>query len=291
LGISSLERVELLIAIEKQFGVSVDETAYANAATLADLQLLTNNPDRVPSEPARFPSWNRSRWARLVRRVNLPLWILPLARVFARVRAHGVNNLHDLQPPVIFAVNHQSHLDVPALMLALPSRFRFLIAPAMSKEFFHAHFHPEHHTRREWFTNSLNYYLGALLFNAFPLPQREAGAKQFMHYAGQLTSEGWCIVIFPEGRIADTGEISTFQPGVGLLAARLHVPVVPVRLFGLDQVLHRTWKMARSGRVEVVFGTPLHLEGTNYAELARLVETAVRSLNPISPPSAAEQGR
>jgi long-chain acyl-CoA synthetase len=196
-----------------------------------------------------------------------------------------------VKAPVIFALNHQSHLDVPALMLALPGRFRYLVAPAMSKEFFDAHFHPERHSGREWFTSTVNYYLGSLLFNAFPLPQREAGAKPAMRYAGQLVSEGWCIVIFPEGRITDTGEIGSFQPGVGLLAARLQVPVVPVRLFGLDKVLHRTWKMARPGRVEVVFGAPLHLEGTDYAVLAEVVETAVRSLRPTSPPSAAEQGR
>src|SRR5690606_23477036 len=126
------------------------------------------------------PAWNRSRAARWVRRTNLPVWILPLARVFTWVHAHGLENLEGLQPPVIFAPNHQSHLDVPALMQALPPRWRYRIAPAMSKEFFHAHFFPRQHSRREWFTNSLNYYLAALVFNAFPLPQREAGARQTM---------------------------------------------------------------------------------------------------------------
>ena len=97
----------------------------------------------------------------------------------------------------------------------------------------------------ERFTNGLNYYLSTLVFNAFPFPQREAGARQTLRYAGELVNDGWCIVIFPEGRISDTGKIARFMPGVGMMASRLEVPVVPVRLVGLDKVLHRTWRMAR----------------------------------------------
>jgi long-chain acyl-CoA synthetase len=183
-----------------------------------------------------------------------------------------------VEPPIIFAPTHQSHLDIPALMLALPSKWRYRIAPAMSKEFFKAHFFPGQYKWHEWFTNSLNYYLAALVFNAFPIPQREAGALQTMRYAGEVVSEGWCIVIFPEGRITDTGAIASFQPGVGMLASRLNVPVVPVRIEGLDRVLHRTWKFPRPGRVRVKLGAPLYLTGDDYSALAKKVEAAVRSL-------------
>ncbi len=63
-----------------------------------------------------------------------------------------------------------------------------------------------------------------------------------------------------------------------MIASRLNVPVVPVRLEGLDKVLHHTWKMARPGRVRVVFGAPLTLTGDDYEALARRVEEAVRAL-------------
>jgi long-chain acyl-CoA synthetase len=285
LGLSSLERVELLMALERRFGVTVDEGAYAACQRVGDLKRLIAEP-AIPSgtavaahaELVDFPSWNRSKWAYAIRRVNLPLWLLPLARVFTWVKAEGREHLDCIDGPVIFAPNHQSHLDVPALMQALPAKWRYRVAPAMSKEFFQAHFHPERHSLGERFTNSLNYYLSALVFNAFPFPQREAGARQTLRYAGELVSEGWCIVIFPEGKITDTGEIGRFMPGVGMMASRLNVPVVPVRLIGLDKVLHRTWRMAHPGRVVVKFGAPLYLEGEDYAALARQVEQAVRSL-------------
>ena len=48
----------------------------------------------------------------------------------------------------------------------------------MAKEFFEPHFHPERHSNRQVLPNRLGYYLAALFFNAFPLPQREAGARE-----------------------------------------------------------------------------------------------------------------
>ena len=49
----------------------------------------------------------------------------------------------DLHGPVVFAANHQSHMDAPAILAALPARWRYRVAPAMAKEFFKAHFFPE----------------------------------------------------------------------------------------------------------------------------------------------------
>ena len=56
----------------------------------------------------------------------------------------------------------------------------------MAKEFFKAHFYPEQFSRGRVLTNSLNYYLASLFFNAFPLPQREAGTRQTLRYIGEL---------------------------------------------------------------------------------------------------------
>jgi 1-acyl-sn-glycerol-3-phosphate acyltransferase len=63
-----------------------------------------------------------------------------------------------------------------------------------------------------------------------------------------------------------------------MIASRLSVQVVPVRIEGLDKVLHQTWRMARPGRVRVAFGKPMALAGEDYEALARQVEEAVRGL-------------
>ena len=169
-------------------------------------------------------------------------------------------------------------MDGPVILASLPARLRYRVAPAMAKEFFKPHFFPEQYGRKAWFTNSLNYYLSALFFNAFPLPQREAGARQTLRYIGEMLEDGFSVLIFPEGRRSSAGEIDRFRPGIGMIASRLAVPVVPVRLEGLDKVLHPSWKMAKPGRVRVAFGAPIRLVGDDYEALARRVEEAVRRL-------------
>jgi long-chain acyl-CoA synthetase len=198
--------------------------------------------------------------------------------VFAHARIEGREHLAAIEGPVIFASNHQSHMDVPMILAALPGRWRARLAPAMLKEFFTAHFHPEDHTWKQWFTNSLNYYLACFYFNTFPIPQREAGARHTLRYMGELTGEGLSILIFPEGVRAATGDIKPFRGGVGMIASRLGLPVIPVRLDGLDRVLHPSWRFVRPGKVRVAFGAPLRLHGEDYAALAQQVEEKVRSL-------------
>ena len=284
LGLSSLERVELIVALEDKFQTRIDEARFADARSVDDLkQLVEQGPSPEEIEPpVDFPRWNRAWPVRVVRRLSLATWILPLARLFAHVRIEGLDHLENLDGPVLFASNHQSHMDVPVILAALPGRWRARMAPAMLKEFFTAHFHPADHTWRQRFTNSLNYYLACFYFNTFPMPQREAGARHTLRYMGELAGDGWSILIFPEGVRGATGDIKPFRGGVGMIASRLEVPVIPVRLDGLDRVLHQTWFMVRPGRVRVAFGAPLRLRGEDYAALALQVEERVRSLTPSS---------
>ena len=280
LGLSSLERVELMVALEDAFQTRIDEGSFASAQNLSDLRQIISQPqggDTV-AEPVEFPAWNRSWPARAIRRASLPTWILPLARVFAWIRVEGREHLAGIDQPVVFASNHQSHMDTPVILAALPARLRYRVATAMAKEFFKAHFFPAGHTKGQRFTNGLNYYLAALFFNAFPLPQREAGARQTLRYIGEVTGSGFSVLIFPEGQRSDSGTILPFRPGVGMIASKLDIPVVPVRIDGLDRVLHPSWRMARPGRVRVAFGRPMRLTGEDYEALTRQVEEAVRSL-------------
>jgi long-chain acyl-CoA synthetase len=186
--------------------------------------------------------------------------------------------LRTLKGPVVFAANHQSHLDTPAILDALPPDWRYRVAPAMAKEFFKAHFYPENFSRREYVLNSLNYYLASMFFNAFPLPQRETGTRQTLKYIGDLVTAGYSILIYPEGRRTNAGEIGRFQPGAAMIAARLGIPVIPVRLEGLEKVLHQKAKFPTRGPARVAFGSPIMLQGNDYAALAREIEEAVKRL-------------
>src|SRR5262249_30981438 len=132
LGLSSLERVELMVALEEKFQTRIDESAFSEARDLGQLRDLVSRADEAGSaraEPVEFPAWNRSWPARAIRRVSLPTWILPIARVFAWIRVEGREHLDALQGPVIFASNHQSHMDTPVILAGLPVRWRYRVAP------------------------------------------------------------------------------------------------------------------------------------------------------------------
>jgi long-chain acyl-CoA synthetase len=113
------------------------------------------------------------------------------------------------------------------------------------------------------------------------LPQTEPGARQTLKYMGELVTNGFSILIFPEGSRTERGEINPFQPGIGLIASKLHLRVVPVRIEGVDRVLHHTWHWPRRGPVRVTLGAPLVLEGDDYAALTQRVQQAVVALQPV----------
>jgi long-chain acyl-CoA synthetase len=280
LGLTSLERVELMVALEDRFQTRLDESRFSDAASVSALKQLIEEPPAADTveEPVDFPRWNRSRPVAFVRRLSHATWIVPLTRLFAHARVEGLDHLAGLRGPVVFASNHQSHMDVPVILSALPGRWRARVAPAMLKEFFTAHFYRSQHTWRQWFTNSLNYYLACFYFNTFPIPQREAGARHTLQYMGELTGEGWSILLFPEGVRSPTGSIKPFRGGIGMIGSRLDVPVVPVRIDHVDSLMPVGSYFVRPGRVRVAFGAPLRLRGDDFASLAQLVEDAVRGL-------------
>ena len=134
----------------------------------------------------------------------------------------------------------------------------------MAKEFFQAHFFRARSAERNGSRTALNYYLSCQFFNAFPLPQREAGTRQTLRYIGEVARRR---LLDPDlsGGQAHEDAIGPFRPGIGMIGARLGVPVVPVRIEGLDKVLHPKYEMADAGPVRVAFGAPMRLTGDDYA--------------------------
>ncbi|MCE2541024.1 MAG: 1-acyl-sn-glycerol-3-phosphate acyltransferase, partial [Acidobacteria bacterium] len=293
LGLGSLERIELALALERAFDCTIDEDALARLADVDDLRGLlageprgraatvaarTSSPDAGSETSMAFPTWSQHAASRGIRRLAQAAFLLPLTRVFAWIRVEGLDRLAHAHDPVLYAANHQSVMDGPVILAALPPERRRRVATVAAREWFAPHFHPERHTRLQRIATGLAYYLGVLCFNVAPLPQREAGAREAMRHLGSLLGQGSSVLIFPEGRRRETGRIDAFQPGVGMLASRMRAPVVPVRIDGVDRVLPVGARWARPGRVRVAFGDPIRAEGDDFAAIARRIEDAVRAL-------------
>ena len=110
------------------------------------------------------------------------------------------------------------------------------------------------------------------------LELRKIDAEQRLRYMGEVLNDGYSIIIFPEGERRAEGQIAPFRGGIGMIGSRLGVPVVPVRVEGLDRVLDPKMRWPKRGPVRVAFGAPIRLVGEDYQALARQVEDAVRNL-------------
>ena len=285
LGLSSLERVELLSRVEERLGERIDEDRFASVATVADLQELLSGPTAPevpaskPPRPVFEPRWTRSLPVRAFRRIFLGAVALPMQRHWLPLEVSGTEHLEQLGGPVIFAANHSSHLDTVMVYAALPAPLRYRLAPAMSQDFFAALFGKARAPLKQRFKDAAGYTLALTLFNAYPLPQQLSGARRALHYSGELIDAGYSILIFPEGTRTETGELLPFRPGIGLMARQLGVPVVPVRLRGLFEIFPATASWPRIGKVSVRFGEPIRARpGESYQDFAARVEAAVRAL-------------
>lgn len=278
LGLSSLERVELLVEIEQEFNTSIDEAAFTGVHTVADLARILREPTSAAEPTEDVVTWNRGIVARTIRRAALATIVIPLTPLLAHLKVTGREHLAAIRGPVIFAANHQSHLDTPAILTALPARLRSRIAPAMLKEFFDGYFRPERHTIGKRIADTMMYFAASLFFNGFPLPQEGTATRQAMRQIGELVSDDWSILIFPEGERTQVGEIKSFFPGAAMAAARFRIPVIPIRLRGLEQILHTGRAIPKPGAASVSFGPALMLWGEDYRVLAKQIEDAVRAL-------------
>ena len=169
-------------------------------------------------------------------------------------------------------------MDVPVILAALPGAWRARVAPAMAKEFFKAHFFPDGHTWREWFTNSAELLSRGVLLQRVPVAAARSGRAADAAVHRRPHRGGWSILIFPEGERADTGHIKPFRGGIGMIGSRLDVPVVPVRLEASTGCCTRAGRMARPGRCESHSAHRCVSRVTTTPRSPPQVEAAVRSL-------------
>jgi long-chain acyl-CoA synthetase len=281
LGISSLERVELLSELENKYGVELDERRFSEITSVDEINTLIHQAGEQPVRVERLllPRWTRSWPVRAFRFLFFQAVIIPLFRGLLTLTVEGIENLRNLNSPVLFASNHQSDLDTPAIFVALPPRWRYHVAPAMSQDYFRSWLEPVSVPLKQRLSTMVEYFLATGIFNAYPLPQRMAGVRRALKYTGELIDEGYCPLVYPEGMRTPNGTLQPFKTGIGLMATRLRVPVVPVHLAGLFEIYSSHHHWPQRGPVKVTFGAPLHFEQEHdEVTAARMIEEAIHQL-------------
>jgi long-chain acyl-CoA synthetase len=279
--LSSLDRVELLSTLERRYNMEINETQFANAQTAADLQQLLAQPAAHRSDYA-YPRWTQLAPVRLMRLLVYYALTWPATLLLGHPKILGLRNLASLRGPALFIANHTTRrADIGLILFALPARFRHRLATAMGGETLRDFRHPP----REWFFAKrwlwrLNYFLVVSLFNVFPLPQL-SGFRESFRYAGESADRGYSILVLPEGIIndRDTPEMIAFQPGIGLLAQNLQIPVVPMRVDGVWQMKQERRRLAHRNEITIHIGAPITFPPeTPPAEIVTQLESTVRSL-------------
>ena len=160
----------------------------------------------------------------------------------------GRENLRGVEGPVLITCNHVTYIDIGFVQYALTPRLRHKLAVGMWGELLWKMWRPpsDWNPFRRWAWQA-GYWLVVALFNVFPLPQ-QSGVRDSFAYAGESVDRGYSVMVFPEGVRTPDGKPSSFQSGVGMLAARLDIPVVPMRIDGLYEMKMAGRKIARPGR-------------------------------------------
>ena len=281
LNLSSLDRVELMSALEEKFHVELNETAFSNAKTVADVERLLQQPAAQRTEYL-YPRWTQREPVRWLRLAVYYCLVWPATQILGHPRILGRENLRSSHGPLLLVSNHITRrADIGLILAALPRRYRHRLAIAMGGEALERMRRPP----RDWFVAKrwayqLGYWSVTALFNVFPLPQF-SGFRESFRFAGESVDRGYSVLVFPEGEVNNTttGEMAPFQSGIGLLAENLGLPILPLRLDGVWGMKREHRRLARFGELTVRIGAPVTFPpGKPPEEIARALESLVAEL-------------
>jgi long-chain acyl-CoA synthetase len=278
LNLSSLERVELMSALEDKYQLDLSERKFSAVKTVGDLSRLLKN-GTTERAVYHYPSWAQD-WPITWLRFAIHYFLLrPAVFVLGWPRIVGREHLHGLQGPVLVISNHIDDVDVGFIQTALPFRFRHKLATAAGGEALEAlRTPPPSRNVLLRIFDRIEWFFGVSLLNIFPLP-RDAGFRDSFAFAGESVDRGYSILVFPEGHHTTDGRLRPFRSGIGLLANNLRIPIVPMRIDGLFEVKQKGKRMAKPYQITVKVGEPVTFPpGRDPGEIARELQERVEQL-------------
>ncbi|MBZ0166021.1 MAG: 1-acyl-sn-glycerol-3-phosphate acyltransferase [Candidatus Omnitrophica bacterium] len=179
--------------------------------------------------------------------------------IYFRTKFSGLEHL-PAQGPFILASNHLSNVDPFILGSCRWRRFNYLAKIELFST-----------PAKAWFFRQVG---------AIPIKRGTSDFRALRDSLRGLKS-GRPLILFPEGTRGHSGRTKEPQPGVGFLALKSKVPVIPVRIVGSDGGLPPGAKWFKFHPIKVIFGEKLEFApGDDYAQVAQKILTAIYALNP-----------
>ena len=185
--------------------------------------------------------------------------LLLLCKLLFRIRYSG-REFIPKKGGFILAANHVSYLDPVVLGVACPRSLNFMAKDSL----FSARF--------------LASWLKAV--GVIPI-KRDAADLSALKTAIKNANAGMGLALFPEGtRRTKDNQFINPEPGVGFLAAKLSLPVVPAYISGTYEAFPRGTRSLKLRRVSVRFGKQIHIErGKPYQEISELIMANIKQLS------------
>jgi long-chain acyl-CoA synthetase len=288
LGLDSMRRVELLVALEQELGGDVEESQLSDIYTvreLVDAVLQSASSGKTSAKP-QFAGWSAvlredptdpaalaitkprpgvDRIVFVLTRLVNPFW-----KTVSKLDVEGIENLPK-QGPYLLCSNHQSFLDPAPLLGSLPFwALRRMFAVGTS-EIFASGF-------MRWVARIMRVVV--VDPDANLVPAMRAGAYGLRH--------GMALVLYPEGERSIDGTPKTFKKGAAILSIHLQVPIVPIAIDGFHEAWPRGKSFQKFAHLKIKIGQPIlpppesEASEETYAKLtAELKENVVRMRNEI----------
>ncbi len=180
-------------------------------------------------------------WARII------LW-----SALIRVKVEGAARV-PRDRPVVFMANHESWLDIPVLLVAIPGQVRFLA----KKSLFSIPF--------------LGWAMRSMGFIPVDRENRRTAIRSFEEAAARIRA-GRSVLVFPEETRTSDGGLLPFQRGGFLIALKAALPIVPVGIDGARRCMPKHNYLVRPGKITVRFGDPIPTAGRAVSEKTALME-------------------
>jgi 1-acyl-sn-glycerol-3-phosphate acyltransferase len=163
------------------------------------------------------------------------MWIVRTGVKLGRIRVEISGRENIPAQPAIFMSNHVSNLDPPILLPLLPYRTAFFI-------------------KRSLLNIPLVGY-GMRLAGFIPVDRdgRPESARQSVEAAGRVLQSGVSISTFPEGTRSRTGRLLPFKKGPFYLAMETGAPVVPISIWGSEQMMMKGSLLIKPGTAHLTF--------------------------------------
>ncbi len=200
-----------------------------------------------------------------------------IARVWGRalvwssgcsLKVIGAENLLK-EPVAVYASNHTSYMDTPAIFAALPFQFRILAKKEL------------------WPIAFIGWYLA----RSGQIPIDTANPRATLSSLGvgvKALRSGMPLFVFPEGGRTPTGELKPFLSGAAYLAIRAQVPLVPIALSGVFDLLPIHTRHFYPGPLTVSVGESIPTTGLTHRQTDEVTEQLRAAIEALLHPVTAD---